>query len=140
MEPLALHHVAVPVTDLDEAVDFYVRVLGLTLRPERPHGIGAGAWLSAGAAPQEGDGVGSGQQVHLTVGTPTTSAGAHFALLVRDVDAAAAELRGHGVPVSAPTAVGAARQAFLSDPSGNAVELHEAAPESGSNRPAEAAT
>lgn len=117
MKPLALHHVAVLVTDLDDAVDFYVRTLGMTHRTDRPSTLGPGAWLSAGD-----------QQIHLTVGTPPERAGQHLALHVADLDAASEELRREGVDVSPPVAIGTARQAFLSDPSGNAIELHEPAP------------
>jgi len=35
------------------------------------------------------------------------------------------ELREHGVEVSDPGEVGTSRQAFLLDPSGNPVELHQ---------------
>jgi glyoxylase I family protein len=54
--------------------------------------------------------------------------GQHFALQVRDLDDAIAELRATGITVSDASPVGTGRQAFLSDPSGNGVELHEPAP------------
>jgi catechol 2,3-dioxygenase-like lactoylglutathione lyase family enzyme len=113
MKPLAVHHVSVNVADLDTAVAFYTEVLGLTVRPDRPTSLGAGAWLDAG-----------GQQVHLIDGTPPPADGQHFALLVEDLDAAVAEVRGAGFAVSDPVPIGAAWQSFLADPSGNAIELH----------------
>ncbi|TDU01961.1 lactoylglutathione lyase [Streptomyces sp. 846.5] len=113
MKPLAVHHVSVTVTDLDAAVAFYTEVLGLTVRPDRPTSIGPGAWLDAG-----------GQQVHLIAGTPPPAHGQHFALLVDDLEAAVAQVREAGFAVSEPVAIGAAFQAFLVDPSGNAIELH----------------
>jgi catechol 2,3-dioxygenase-like lactoylglutathione lyase family enzyme len=50
--------------------------------------------------------------------------GQHFALLVEDIDATVAELRAAGVTISDPSPVGAGRQAFVTDPSGNLVEIH----------------
>ena len=116
MKPLAVHHVSIAVTDVDAALDFYTRVLGMTQRQDRPATLGDGAWLDVG-----------GQQLHL-VASPTPEArGQHFAVLVDDLDATTAELRAAGVRVSDAVPIGAARQAFLTDPSGNAIELHEAA-------------
>jgi catechol 2,3-dioxygenase-like lactoylglutathione lyase family enzyme len=51
--------------------------------------------------------------------------GQHFALAVTDLDAAVAELRGLGVAVTDPVPVGPGRQAFLTDPAGNRIELQE---------------
>ncbi|MFC1438604.1 VOC family protein [Streptacidiphilus sp. N1-10] len=116
MKVAAIHHVSVIVSDLDAALDFYTRVLGLSVRTDRPDSIGPGAWLDAG-----------GQQVHLLPGDPPPARGQHFAVLVDDLDATVAELRAAGLRVSDPVPVGSARQAFLADPAGNAIELHEAA-------------
>jgi catechol 2,3-dioxygenase-like lactoylglutathione lyase family enzyme len=112
---LAVHHVSVNVEDVEEAVRFYVDVLGLSPRGDRP-AIGPGAWLDAG-----------GQQVHLIKGERPSARGQHFALLVDDLDAAVTDLRRQNVDVSDPHPIGSGRQAFLSDPSGNLVELHQAA-------------
>lgn len=109
-----VHHVSINVSDVDEAVRFYTEVLGLTVRPDRPDlGIG-GAWLDAG-----------GQQVHLIESPVPQGLGQHFALRVDDLDAVVAELRADGVGVSDPSPVGTSRQAFLADPAGNLVELHQ---------------
>jgi glyoxylase I family protein len=116
MRPLAVHHVSVNVGDLERALAFYVDVLGLTRRDDRPD-IGPGAWLDAG-----------GQQVHLITGERPTARGQHFALLVDDLDTTVAELRSGHVDVGDPHPIGRNRQAFLSDPDGNLIELHEAAP------------
>ena len=115
VQPLAVHHVSINVDDVDAARDFYVDVLGLGLRPDRPDFGFGGAWLDAG-----------GQQVHLIEGKLPTAVGQHFALLVGDLDATVAELRDRGVTVSDPAPVGSGRQSFLSDPAGNVVELHQA--------------
>ncbi len=112
MRPLGVHHVSVNVDDVPAAERFYVEVLGLTRRDDRPAFAFAGAWLDCG-----------GQQLHLIEGTVPDAHGQHVALAVDDLDAAVAELRERGVEVGGPRAVGAARQAFLRDPAGNLVEL-----------------
>ena len=114
MRPFALHHVSLNVDDVDAALDFYTGVVGLAARTDRPAFPFGGAWLDAG-----------GQQVHLIEGRPPAALGQHFALLVDDLDATVAELRGRGIEVSDPGPVGTSLQAFLSDPSGNLVELHQ---------------
>ncbi len=114
MQPLSVDHVAINVTDVGESVAFYTEVLGLTLRTDRPDLGISGAWLDAG-----------GQQVHFVQAPVPRNLGQHFALRVGDLDAAVVELRARGVEVSDAGGVGESRQAFLLDPSGNAVELHQ---------------
>ncbi len=114
MRAQAIHHVSINVPDTEAALRFYVDVLGLTVRDDRPDfGIG-GAWLDAG-----------GQQVHLIEQETPPAMGQHFAFLVDDLDAVVAELRGQGVQVSDPSPVGPGRQAFTQDPAGNMVELNQ---------------
>jgi glyoxylase I family protein len=115
MRPLGVHHVAINVRDVDEAIEFYVKTLGLSVRDDRPDFGFGGAWLDAGGT----------QQLHLLEAEPAASLGQHFALLVADLDATVGELRTAGHRVSDPAPVGRSRQAFVSDPSGNVVELHE---------------
>jgi len=114
MEPLAVHHVSINVDDVEAALAFYVGRLGLTERADRPDFGFGGAWLDAG-----------GQQVHLIQAAPPADAGQHFALLVADLDATVAELRGAGLDVSDPSPVASNHQAFLHDPAGNTVELQQ---------------
>jgi len=114
VQPLGLHHVAVTVTDTDAALHFYVDVLGLHQRTDRPDFGMSGAWLDAG-----------GQQVHLIQGTPPESKGQHVALWYADLDQVVGELRDKGLTVRDPSGIGADRATFVTDPSGNAVELHE---------------
>ena len=116
MQPLAVHHVSINVDDVEAALSFYTDVLGLVPRTDRPDFGFGGAWLDAG-----------GQQVHLIEATPPDGLGQHFALLVADLDGTVAELRERDVEVSDPKPVGSSRQAFVTDPSGNLVELHQAA-------------
>jgi catechol 2,3-dioxygenase-like lactoylglutathione lyase family enzyme len=114
VKPLAVHHVSINVSDVDQATRFYVDVLGLSARTDRP-GFGfGGAWLDAG-----------GEQVHLIEGETPRSLGQHFALLVDDLEATIAELRAKGIKISDASSVGANWQAFLTDPAGNMVELHQ---------------
>lgn len=111
-----VHHVSINVDDVDAALDFYVGTLGLVQRADRPDFGFPGAWLDAGS-----------QQVHL-IGAPVPpDRGQHFALQVDDLDAAIAALRAGGIQVSDAVPVGTGRQAFLADPAGNGVELHQVA-------------
>ena len=110
-----MHHVSINVDDVDGALDFYVGVLGLRARPDRPDFGFGGAWLDAG-----------GQQVHLIEGQVPKGNGEHFAVLVADLEASINELRGRDVEVSDASPVGSGRQAFLRDPAGNLIELHQA--------------
>lgn len=114
MRPLAVHHVSINVDDVPAALAFYTDVLGLEARGDRPDFGFGGAWLDAGD-----------QQVHLIEGQPPAPVGQHFALQVEDLAATVAELRGRGLRVSDPAPVGTSLQAFVSDPCGNVVELHE---------------
>jgi glyoxylase I family protein len=114
MRPAGLHHVSINVDDVPAARDFYIRVLGLTERTDRPAFSFGGAWLNAGD-----------QQVHLIEARVPDDVGQHFALAVTDLDAAVAELRGMGVAVTDPVPVGPGRQSFLTDPAGNRIELQQ---------------
>lgn len=111
---MSLHHVSINVDDVPAAVRFYTDVLGMTQRDDRPDFGFDGAWLNAGA-----------QQVHLIAGSVPKGEGQHFALRVDDIDAVIDELRGRDVKVGDAAAVGTGRQAFVLDPAGNLVELHQ---------------
>lgn len=114
VRPVGIHHVSVNVEDVAEAVTFYTEVLGFTLRSDRPDFGFDGAWLDVG-----------GQQLHLLKAEVPAAAGQHFAVRVDDMDRVIEEIRSRGLAVSDPVAVGMNRQAFLSDPAGNGIELHE---------------
>jgi catechol 2,3-dioxygenase-like lactoylglutathione lyase family enzyme len=114
MKPMAVHHVSINVSDVDAALAFYTDVLGCAVRGDRPDFGFGGAWLDVG-----------GQQVHLIEGDPPPARGQHFAVQVVDIAGVVAELRSQGITVSDPVPVGRSLQAFLEDPSGNAIELHE---------------
>jgi glyoxylase I family protein len=116
MKPLAVHHVSINVSDVDAALAFYVGVLGLSPRSDRPDFSFGGAWLDAG-----------GQQVHLIEADAPPNLGQHFAIQVDDLEATVAELRAAGQAVSDPAPVATSLQSFITDPCGNVVELHEVA-------------
>lgn len=114
MKPRGVHHVSINVDDVDAALSFYTGRLGLVARVDRPDFDFPGAWLDAGS-----------QQVHLIGSEPPTQRGQHFALQVDDLEAAITELRQEGIKVSDAVGVGTSRQAFLKDPAGNRIELHQ---------------
>ena len=114
MQPLAVHHVSINVSDVPRALAFYIEVLGFTPRTDRPDFPLAGAWLDAGD-----------QQLHLIEAEVPAAIGQHFAVRVADLMAVVEELRAGGVAVGDPTPIGAGLQTFITDPSGNTVELHE---------------
>ncbi|MBV8463122.1 MAG: VOC family protein [Acidimicrobiales bacterium] len=114
METVGIHHVALNVPDVEEGIRFYTEVLGGQLRTDRPELGIAGAWIDLGA-----------QQVHLVEAPVPRNLGQHFALRVRDLDAAVAELRAKGVELGDPSHIGSNRQTFVVDPAGNPIELHE---------------
>jgi catechol 2,3-dioxygenase-like lactoylglutathione lyase family enzyme len=116
MQPLGVHHVSINVRDAAESVAFYTGVLGLATRTDRPDLAIGGAWLDIGD-----------QQVHLIEADVPDNRGQHFAIRVADLDGTIAELRSRGVDVGDPSGIGTGRQAFLTDPSGNLIELHEPA-------------
>lgn len=113
---LGVHHVSLNVTDVAAAVEFYVDTLGLGERGDRPDFGFGGAWLDVG-----------GQQIHLLEAAPASDLGQHVALQVDDLAACIAELRAGAVQVSDASPVGTGLQAFLHDPAGNLVELHQPA-------------
>jgi catechol 2,3-dioxygenase-like lactoylglutathione lyase family enzyme len=120
MKLRGVHHVSINIDDLDAALAFYVGTLGLVARTDRPDLGFPGAWLDAGH-----------QQVHLIRAHVPTDQGQHFALQVDDLGATISELRDGGAEVSDAMVVGAGRQAFMRDPSGNLIELHQVAGPSG---------
>lgn len=105
---------SINVDDVDAALEFYVGVLGLTVRTDRPDFSFGGAWLDAGD-----------QQVHLIEAKVPPNEGQHFAVAVDDLRAAADELRGRGLEVTEPVPSGTSLQSFVVDPAGNRVELHQ---------------
>ena len=86
MQPLAGHHVSINVADAEAATSFYTDVLGGRVRDDRPDFGFGGAWIDLGTT-----------QIHLIEAEVPPDLGQHFAVLVDDLDAAVAELRGRGL-------------------------------------------
>ena len=130
----ALHHVALPVSDLAKSRRFYTDVLGLP-EIERPAALDfPGAWFALG------DG-----QLHLIerrdgtmrVGKPLDSRDVHFAIRVADYDSMLAHLRSLGYREDAPPSdllrMKANRapnagfpQIFVLDPDRHVIEINSA--------------
>jgi catechol 2,3-dioxygenase-like lactoylglutathione lyase family enzyme len=113
-----LQHVNIRTSDLQATIDFYTRVIGLTLG-ERPDFSFAGAWLYDDMQPA----------VHLReVAEGTAQAGNtvdHFAFEVGALDEAISRLDHLGIAYSGPKYLPGTkmRQCFLRDPNGVIVEL-----------------
>jgi catechol 2,3-dioxygenase-like lactoylglutathione lyase family enzyme len=106
-------HVCVPPERLEEAKEFYTKILGLELiyRPDHLFSS-AGYWLNIGNA-----------QLHIGVEPVLPQTIRHTALEVADVDAAFKHLQKHNVEIlEEPVIPGRRRFAFL-DPFGNRMEL-----------------
>ena len=84
-----LHHVTVPVTDLDRARDFYGRILGLNELPRRGVGPG-GAWFQIGPS-----------QINLLVRKKLEpDAARHFAVCVDSIRAARKAFEAEGIEMT----------------------------------------
>ena len=122
MKCLQLDHVALLVADLDASHRFYHGMLKCDEMP-RPAFDFPGAWYRLG--PQ--------QELHLIGGrtseVQSARRGAHFALLVDDIEAWHAHLKETGVKFEPPkNRPDGAIQIFLPDPDGYWVELCQSPP------------
>ena len=123
IETVALHHVAVCVTDIERAKHFYGVVLGLPEVARPPFDFG-GAWYEFGDR----------QQLHLIVHPPTLTMrrtreidarDGHLALRVRSYRRTLEHLRAHGVEcLEQPRNLTPWAQLYVTDPDGNVVELN----------------
>ena len=119
-------HVAIAVNDLDEARAFYCDVLGFEVLPRPDFGF-PGLWLRVGAL-----------QLHLGLADEPVSPGPgfpHFALFVPadEFDATIDAVRNAGVkmlgePSSRVDFGTPVHAAFITDPSGNVIELTDVGP------------
>ncbi|WP_216828646.1 VOC family protein [Alkalihalobacterium elongatum] len=117
-----LHHVSLPVTDLERAKSFYSEILGLK-ELDRPNFDFAGAWFQVG-----------NQQIHLIVlpeskmikkNHEINTRDAHFALRVENYDAALEWLKKHNVPHKENRySKSGFAQIFCCDPDGHIIELN----------------
>ena len=110
-----IHHIALNVVDVNEAKNFYSRFFSLN-EIQRPSGRpSSGTWLAAK----------DGRQIHLREGKVPEDNGQHLAFLVTDIHEACQNLATAGVDVTMPVPIGTSLQAFLHDPAGNRVEIHQ---------------
>lgn len=110
-----IHHVSINVQDVDQAIRFYVGVLGLE-EIDRPDLGFPGAWLKN-----------HDQEVHL-LGIQSTPPPKeqHFAFAVDDLAEVTRTLESAGYECSQPNLIpGVCVQAFTHDPSGNMVEFNQ---------------
>ena len=105
-------HICVPVERLEEARDFYTRVMGLT-EIHRPVELGdAGIWLAIGDI-----------ELHIGVEEPMPQTIRHTAFEVTNLEVAQQHLAGHGIVIQQQRKLpGRSRFSFL-DPFGNRMEL-----------------
>jgi glyoxylase I family protein len=110
-----IDHVAIIVTDVSRAKDFYARVLGLTEVPRPASFDFPGAWYQMGAT-----------CLHL-LGKPALDSESprHFCIWVPDLKAAAAHLESVSQPVrwEAKYKIIGIDRFFLYDPDGNRIEI-----------------
>jgi glyoxylase I family protein len=121
----SLHHVAVCVTDIDRAKQFYSEVLGLKELPRPPFDFG-GAWYALGDA----------QELHLIVHPPTLTMrrtteidvrDGHLAIRVGSYQQTLDHLRRLGIAcVDRPRNLTPWPQIYVTDPDGNVIELNAA--------------
>jgi catechol 2,3-dioxygenase-like lactoylglutathione lyase family enzyme len=121
----SLHHVAVCVTDIDRAKQFYGGVLGLKELPRPPFDFG-GAWYALGDV----------QELHLIVHPPTLTMrrtteidvkDGHLAIRVGSYQQTLDHLRRHGIEyVDRPRNLTPWPQIYVTDPDGNVIELNAA--------------
>ena len=118
-----LEVVQVPVSDVDRAKAFYVEQAGFVV--DHDHEFSATMRLVQLTPP------GSACSIAIGTGLSDVAPGtARLQLVVRDMDAAHAELAGRGVPIGAVTEMGRPgrpgfRFAFFDDPDGNGWTLQE---------------
>lgn len=132
MDIEGLHHVSLPVTDLDRARRFYAEVLGLR-EIDRPPFDFPGAWFEAGA-----------NQLHLIARADATfrtgkgvdSRDIHYAVRVTSFRAALEHLQSHGYREDAQDdlarmkvnrhATAGFPQIYILDPDRNVIEINAA--------------
>lgn len=117
-----LHHVSLTVSNLEQAKDFYGRILGLP-EIERPNFNFPGAWYGIGS-----------QQLHLIVYPSSqtirqnknlSSREGHFALRVENYHDALNWLKQNHIEVlEKPNSKSGFAQIFCADPDGNLIELN----------------
>jgi catechol 2,3-dioxygenase-like lactoylglutathione lyase family enzyme len=119
-----LEVVGIPVSDVDNSIDFYVNRVGFHLDHDIEPGPGMRVAQMTPTGSPTSVVIGRG----LPLGDPGTTKG--LQLVVEDVDAARAELTATGVEITdvqqlGPEGSPGSRFAFFSDPDGNGWSLQE---------------
>lgn len=115
MKVTDLLHVAILVSDLEAAKQFYEGILGLKQKP-RPNLEFPGVWYNLGDV-----------ELHLIVTTQSLPSSerpnkdSHLALAVKDYELMKKQLKDAGVPFRESSA--GTPQIFVRDPDGNLIEL-----------------
>jgi len=133
------HHVAVRVTDLQSAKDFYVGKLDFRVIAEWPYADEQLAYVAPATDDHfyvellgGGDTLPVEARPHTGLADSLAYAGYHhFCLAVANVEETVAKLRARGVPIITEPFVLPAisrKLAFLADPFGNLIELAEVLP------------
>ena len=116
MDISGIHHITVEVNDLDQALDFYVDILGLDEldTPENIKEAGV-RWIKFN----------DGSALHIIKNEDCSAPElAHIALAIDDVTLWKEYLSNKGVEINAPKLnVYNAERFFVKDPSGNRIEL-----------------
>src|SRR5215472_1904591 len=108
-----IDHVSVIITDVERSRHFYRDLLGLKEIAKPRTFDFVVLWFDLG-----------NQQLHLLLKEhPDTLSALHFALRVKDANAARAYFREHGIPFTETTPIPGADRVFISDPDGNRVEI-----------------
>lgn len=108
-----IDHVSVVITDLERSRRFYVGVLGLKEIAKPKTFDFRVLWFDLG-----------NQQLHLLLKEqPDTLSPRHFALRVRNAQAARAHFAAHGVATEETTPIPLCDRFFVHDPDGNRIEI-----------------
>jgi catechol 2,3-dioxygenase-like lactoylglutathione lyase family enzyme len=112
------HHVNITVRDLDRALDFYGRIMGLPTIPRPGSGM-----LAPGEWYQLGD-----KQLHVSAypDEPPPSSRRHVAIEVEDFDETVRVLAEHNIATldnTPATRANGSRFLFCEDPDGNRIEI-----------------
>jgi len=131
----SIHHISIPVTDLERSRHFYAEILGLN-ELERPSFDVPGAWYQLGE-----------QQLHLIVhdkstfreGKPVDPADIHLAIRVRSYHETKKFLHSKGFDADAqddfkriiemPNSIAGWLQLYIMDPDRNVIELNAEQPD-----------
>jgi catechol 2,3-dioxygenase-like lactoylglutathione lyase family enzyme len=108
-----IDHVSVLITNLERSRRFYRDVLGLKEIAKPRTFDFAVLWFDLG-----------NQQLHLLLkDQPDMRSPRHFALRVRDAQAARAHFAAHGIPTQETTPIPLCDRFFVADPDGNRIEV-----------------